>query len=108
MAFQFSYQSKAGTQVLIPLADLPSYAEKGIATLNGETMFASAYWQVTSVSVTKAGGTAHLIVYSDSSKASVVDSKFIEFAYDLNGPNPIKQAYQFLKTLPEFSDAVDC
>jgi hypothetical protein len=29
-------------------------------------------------------------------------------SYDLNGPNPIKQAYQFLKTLPEFSDAVDC
>jgi hypothetical protein len=28
--------------------------------------------------------------------------------YDLDGHNPIKQAYQFLKTLPEFSDAVDC
>ena len=30
------------------------------------------------------------------------------FQVDLEGPNHIKQAYQFLKTLPEFSDAVDC
>lgn len=28
--------------------------------------------------------------------------------YDLDGPNPIKQAYLHLKTLPEFSNAVDC
>ena len=29
-------------------------------------------------------------------------------AYDLNGDNPIKQAYGHLKTLSEFSGAVDC
>ncbi len=28
--------------------------------------------------------------------------------YDIEGANPFKQAYEFLKTLPEFSDAVDC
>ncbi len=28
--------------------------------------------------------------------------------YDINGDNPIKQAYLHLKTLPEFADAVDC
>lgn len=34
----------------------------------------------------------------------------VEFqaAYDLNGDNPLAQAYAHLKTLPEFSDAVDC
>jgi len=31
-----------------------------------------------------------------------------DMAYDLDGPNPIKQAYQHLKTLPEFADAIDC
>jgi len=31
-----------------------------------------------------------------------------ECAFDLNGPNPIKQAYLHLKSLPEFADAVDC
>ena len=29
-------------------------------------------------------------------------------AFDLEGPNPIKQAYLHLKSLPEFADAVDC
>jgi hypothetical protein len=29
-------------------------------------------------------------------------------AYDLNGSNPIKQAYEHLKTLPEFAGAIDC
>ena len=33
---------------------------------------------------------------------------FISCAYDINGENPFKQAYKYLKTLPEFSDAVDC
>jgi hypothetical protein len=28
--------------------------------------------------------------------------------YTLEGANPIKQAYEYLKTLPEFADAVDC
>jgi len=28
--------------------------------------------------------------------------------YDLEGHNPIKQAYLHLKSLPEFADAVDC
>jgi len=32
----------------------------------------------------------------------------IESDYDLDGPNPIKQAYLHLKTLPEFADAIDC
>jgi len=27
--------------------------------------------------------------------------------YDINGANPIKQAYEHLKTLPEFADATD-
>lgn len=28
--------------------------------------------------------------------------------YEIAGNNPIAQAYEHLKTLPEFSDAVDC
>lgn len=31
-----------------------------------------------------------------------------ECAYDLNGKNPIEQAYIFVKTLPEFENAIDC
>jgi hypothetical protein len=29
-------------------------------------------------------------------------------AYDLNGANPIAQAYRHLKTLPEFVGSMDC
>lgn len=108
MAIQFSYSAAPGSQVAIPSADLPPYATAGTATLNGETVYSAAYGQVTSVSVTKAGGTAHLIVYSDSSKASAVEARFLEFGYDIGGKNPIKQAYEHLKTLPEFSNAIDC
>lgn len=28
--------------------------------------------------------------------------------YDLIGKNPIKQAYEYVKTMPQFVDAVDC
>lgn len=31
-----------------------------------------------------------------------------EASYDLDGGNPIAQAYEYLKTLPEFAGAVDC
>ena len=29
-------------------------------------------------------------------------------AYDVTGENPIKQAYVYLKTLPEFANAANC
>lgn len=31
-----------------------------------------------------------------------------ECSYDIQGDNPIKQAYKYLKTLPEFANAQDC
>lgn len=33
---------------------------------------------------------------------------FYQSGLSLDGPNPIQQAYLYLKTLPEFSDATDC
>jgi hypothetical protein len=29
-------------------------------------------------------------------------------SYDIQGDNPIRQAYKHLKTLPEFAGAIDC
>jgi hypothetical protein len=46
--------------------------------------------------------------YSASSESSAFDSKTFEFDYNIDGENPIKQAYEHLKTLPEFSGATDC
>lgn len=46
-------------------------------------------------------------------KYVVEDKPFFEESvytttYNLEGENPFKQAYLYLKTLPEFQDAVDC
>jgi hypothetical protein len=34
--------------------------------------------------------------------------KMYECDYKINGSNPINQAYEYIKTIDEFADAVDC
>ena len=36
------------------------------------------------------------------------DVSSFQCMYDIDGSNPIKQSYEYLKTLPEFAGAVDC
>jgi hypothetical protein len=36
------------------------------------------------------------------------DDAAYECAYDIQGDNPIRQAYRHLKTLTEFANAIDC
>lgn len=38
----------------------------------------------------------------------LIDSQQYSFPYLIEAGNPIKQAYDFLKTLEDFSDAGDC
>jgi hypothetical protein len=49
----------------------------------------------------------HVRSYKDAD-ASFFSEQTFSAAYDLNGDNPIKQAYKHLKTLPEFAGASDC
>ena len=49
----------------------------------------------------------HIRTYKDVAFTSFADN-FYSCAYDITGENPIKQAYEYLKTLPEFSNATDC
>ena len=35
-------------------------------------------------------------------------SKDYSLQYDINGENPIAQAYNYLKSIPEFEGALDC
>jgi hypothetical protein len=70
-------------------------------------IFQNAYIKVIHVSSTKEIGIITYKLFKSQSEKELVE-KVIQFSIDLDGPNPIKQAYQFLKTLPEFSDAVDC
>ena len=45
--------------------------------------------------------------YKDVAFPAFADNGY-SCAYNITGENPIKQAYEYLKTLPEFSHATDC
>ena len=67
-----------------------------------------AYVQVVSALVHKnQTATACYLTFTDTEKLPF-NSMEVTYPYDLEGPNPIKQTYLYLKTLPEFADAVDC
>jgi hypothetical protein len=74
----------------------------------GESVtFPNTYIKVFSVSSTKEMCVANCRIFKAQNGIQLKEF-LTEFPLDLDGPNPIKQAYQFLKTLPEFFDATDC
>ncbi len=46
--------------------------------------------------------------YKDDSGLPAFEDRALSCDYDIDGKNPIAQAYKYLKTLPEFDDALDC
>lgn len=74
----------------------------------GESItFTDAYIRVTQASATKETCVASYKILR-SKDGPDLQERFADFSIDLDGPNPIKQAYLHLKTLPEFADATDC
>ena len=67
----------------------------------------NCYIKVNSINTTKSFGTA-LVQFFPNDKSIVLEELPYQFAYDITGENPIKQAYLHLKTLPEFATATDC
>lgn len=63
-----------------------------------------AYIKVEAVDATKQSATA-TVTYKDGAK--YLTKQFV-FAPSLEESNFIKQAYEHLKTLPEFAGAIDC
>lgn len=81
--------------------------KKDVVLENGIKVDA-AYIKVGTVSVVEKTKISFSVFYSvDPQKSAFKESSF-ECAYVIDGENPIKQAYEHLKTLPEFSGAVDC
>ena len=74
---------------------------------NKNVVFENCYFKVSQVSATKekAVATVHAMIESGG---SVIDRKDYTFVCNLNGANFIAQAYNYLKTLPEFAGATDC
>jgi len=72
-----------------------------------DAKFDNAYIKVRSVNFSKESAQANVDFYK-SNKSERLIIKQYDFLVDINGENPIKQAYLHLKSLPEFADAVDC
>jgi hypothetical protein len=49
-----------------------------------------------------------VVTVQAASGKPIIDSNQISIPYVLDGKNPIAQAYEYLKTLPDFAGAVDC
>lgn len=75
--------------------------------LVGPTEF-NTYVKVATVTGTKEQMSIEVKYLKDGPAGELIQALTFEFEPDMLGPNFIQQAYQFLKTLPEFSNAVDC
>lgn len=68
----------------------------------------NAYIKVMEIKGGKTSMRAKVMSFASSDANSPeIDTAFYRFTPDLNGENFIRQAYLFLKTLPEFANAED-
>ncbi len=65
-----------------------------------------AYHRVWATTLTKNTVSFGLGIHA-TADSEMIDSTSHTCSYDIAGENPIKQAYEHLKTLPEFSGSVD-
>ena len=79
---------------------------KNIDTQFGITV-EGCYLRVEHPSLTKDTLSFHLRKYVAIDKPFFAED-IISCGYDILGANPFEQAYTYLKTLPEYADAVDC
>jgi hypothetical protein len=75
-------------------------------TQYGDIGVNNVYIKVMDVSASKDSGTANLR-YSNGKDGNFLSQASYEFPVNLDGKNFIAQAYDHLKTLPEFSQAMD-
>ena len=75
----------------------------------GEQSLIDCYIKVSLVNTSKTSGVIRLDLIKDETQI-VIDSRDVLFEPDMQdgAPNVWAQAYLFVKTLPEFADAVDC
>lgn len=79
------------------------------APFSGALEIADAYWRVEQVTATKNEAQCVVTINKQDGDSMVqVANKRYSFKPDLDGKNFIAQAYEYLKTLPEFAGAQDC
>jgi len=67
----------------------------------------NCYIKVSNVLATKSACTS-TVLFMSNQLGEVLEERPYFFEYNITGENPIKQAYEYLKTLPEFANATDC
>jgi len=81
--------------------------QKTVTTTQGFTVV-DAYHRVQNVVIPNKQQITFALCSYVSTDKPLFEQKTFLCAYDLEKSNPIKQAYEFLKTLPEFKDAFNC
>lgn len=78
-----------------------------ITNLGTQATFPKAYVKVEKIIGNLSLLEIYLAIYSAKGETFIESKKHL-FIPSAEGDNFVKQAYKHLKTLPEFSDAVDC
>lgn len=83
-------------------------ALKKTLTLGNGLVANDAYICVSRVNITnKINANAEITIHVNPEHVPF-DNRTIPFQFSLDGENAWKQAYEYIKTLPEFSGAIDC
>jgi len=72
-----------------------------------DSEFVDAYIKVRSVNLSKDAAQANVDIYKSNGGDRIIIKQY-DFIVDLAGKNAIAQAYEHLKTLPEFAGAEEC
>jgi hypothetical protein len=80
---------------------------KTISTIHGFEVV-NAYHRVEGISIESKNNIRFYVRSYKNTGLPFFDEKVVSAAYNLDGKNPIAQAYEHLKTLPEFAGATDC
>jgi hypothetical protein len=83
-------------------------ALKKTITILGDIEIKDAYLRVERISISNKNQLDFLISGRKTLESPIASSTPHQCPYDINGKNPIAQAYEYVKTLPQYSDAVDC
>jgi hypothetical protein len=104
MALRKRIELRRGTPLPLEAKDLPANAEAGYYTLKENATIDNVYHKIISLEVIDSGCIFTLASQEADRRSS------IDYSFSINkaGGNFIEQAYEYLKTLPEFADAVDC
>jgi hypothetical protein len=81
--------------------------KKTVTTQHG-FVAADAYHKVDSVTIVNKNQIDFVVKSSAAADKPAFAEVLYSAGYDIEGDNPIKQAYVQLKAQPEFADAVDC